>query len=321
MFDLLKEKLSSFVESFTRKEEENIEVSLSLESKVRGALTGTVELKDKDVSEMLEGLETSLIEADASLDAAKEVADSIRRSLVGKRMAPGDVRNAVKAAVREAVRAQMDLPRPDLVALASAKAEKPYKILILGPNGAGKTTTMAKIANLFQRAGKSVVFCAGDSFRAAAIEQAEAHAEKLGLNVIKHDYGADPAAVCFDAVNYAKAHGTDVVLMDTAGRQDTNRNLMDELRKIERVAKPDFRLFVGESIAGNAIVEQVKSFKQAIGIDGIVLTKLDCDAKGGTVLSIARATGAPVMFFGVGQGYDDLMYFDPGFVVALILGE
>lgn len=328
LFDLLRQKISSFVDSFTKAEEgmapepspEPAKVRLSLESQVKGAIFGEVEIREKDVEGMLEELELSLLESDVSIEAAREIAGSIKAELVGRKVKRGEVREFVKAGVRNALSAQMSLPRPDLVALAKGKAEKPFKIVFLGPNGAGKTTTMAKIARLFLEAGVTVVISAGDSFRAAAIEQAEVHAERLGLKVIKHDYGADPAAVCFDAVNYAKAHGIGVVLMDTAGRQETNRNLMDELKKIERVAKPDFRIFVGESIAGNAIVGQVRSFKGATGVDGVVLTKLDCDAKGGTVLSIARSVGVPVLYFGVGQGYGDLKEFDPDFVVSLILG-
>ncbi|MDD5318064.1 MAG: signal recognition particle-docking protein FtsY [Candidatus ainarchaeum sp.] len=321
MFDLLRQKLGSFVESFSRKEEERLEVELSLESRIKGAILGEITIKDKDVEGLLDELELSLLEADTSVDVAREVVQSIRAGLVGMKVKGSLLKESVRAAVAKALKEQMNAERPDLLALADAKREKPLKILFLGPNGAGKTTTMAKVARLFLKEGKTVVFAAGDSFRAAAIEQTEAHAERLGLKTIKHEYGADPAAVSFDAINYARAHGVDVVLMDSAGRQETNRNLMDELRKIGRVAKPDFNIFVGESIAGNAIVEQIKAFRQAIGVDGVVLTKLDCDAKGGTVLSIAKAAGVPVLFFGVGQGYDDRVWFDAGFVVSLILGE
>jgi fused signal recognition particle receptor len=320
VFNLLREKISSFIDSFSRKEEEKLKVSLSIESKVKGAILGEVEIKEKDVDDVLSELELSLLEADVAYDVADDVVRSIKSSLVGKRVRSKEVEKTVKEVVRKVLQEQLKHEKPDLISMPDAK-EKPFKILFLGPNGAGKTTTIAKVANLFMKAGKTVLFSASDSYRAAAIEQTEAHAEKLGVKVIKHSYGADPAAVCFDAINYAKAHGIDVVLMDTAGRQETNRNLMDEMRKIARVAKPDFKIFVGESIAGNAIVEQVKAFKEAIGLDGVILTKLDCDAKGGTALSIIKATGVPILFFGVGQGYGDIIEFDEEFVLSQLLGE
>jgi fused signal recognition particle receptor len=245
----------------------------------------------------------------------------LKRKLVGKRVRRGEIQQAIRGAVASALRETMELRGPNLMEAAAERnaAGEPLKLLFVGPNGAGKTTTMAKIAEMFMRAGKSVIFSASDSYRAAAIEQTEEHASRLGIKAIKHKYGSDPAAVCFDAVNYAKAHGINVVLMDTAGRQETNRNLIDELKKIARVAKPDLKIFVGESIAGNALVEQVRSFKEAIGLDGVILTKLDCDAKGGTALSVARASGVPVLFFGVGQRYEDLLPFDPDIVLRQVL--
>jgi fused signal recognition particle receptor len=321
VFDLLRKKISSFIGDVSSREEEQLNVSISMESRLKGALLGGIEIREKDVAATLDELEFALLEADASSEVARDIVDSIRSSLVGSRVGTGEVRAAVLKAVREALKGQFVGRDADLLKLCEAKADKPFKMLFIGPNGAGKTTTIAKIAELFLKNGKTVLLCAGDSYRAAAIEQTEVHAERLGLKVIKHEYGADPAAVCFDAVNHARAHGIDVVLMDTAGRQDTNKNLMDELRKINRVAKPDFKVFIGESIAGNAIVDQVRSFKEAVGIDGVVLTKLDCDAKGGTVLSIAKAAGVPVLYFGIGQGYADIMKFDEDFVVSLILGN
>ncbi len=302
------------------KEEEKkpMKVSLSLESKVKGLLLGEVEVKEKDIDDLLQELEMSMLEADVAYEVAQAVGAELKAGLVGKRIKAGEIQVRVKAIVREALRAQLEKEKPDLLKLAAAK-EKPFKILFVGPNGAGKTTTMAKVAELFMKNGKSVVFSASDSYRAAAIEQTEAHANKLGIKAIKHSYGADPAAVCFDAINYAKAHNIDVVLMDTAGRQETNRNLVDEMKKIARIAKPDMKIFVGESIAGNAIVEQVKSFNEAVGLDGVVLTKLDCDAKGGAALSITKATGVPILYFGVGQGYGDLREFDADFLLSQLL--
>jgi fused signal recognition particle receptor len=171
---------------------------------------------------------------------------------------------------------------------------------------------MAKLCDLFMKNGLKCVLVAGDTFRAASIQQLEEHAKKLKVNVIKHDYGADPAAVAYDGVKHAESKGIDVVLIDTAGRQHSNVNLMDELKKIERVAKPDFKVFVGESITGNDIIEQVKQFNSVVSIDGIILSKLDVDERGGAAISVSYVTGKPVIYFGSGQEYGDLEEFDKG---------
>jgi len=318
LFDLLKEKLSSFVENFSKKEEENLAVKISLESRLKGTILGEVEIQEKDISSLMDELELSLIEADVALEVALEITSSVKKNLIGKKIKIGSAKEAVKEAIKEALAEQLKMEKPDLLTLSDLK--KPFKIILLGPNGAGKTTTMAKLADLFMRSGKTVVLSAGDSFRAAAIEQAEIHGKKLGITVIKHAYGADPAAVCFDAVNYATARGIDVVIMDTAGRQETNKNLVDEMKKIVRIVKPDMKIFVGESIAGNALLDQVRSFKEAAGVDAVVLTKFDCDAKGGSALSLIKGAGVPVIFLGVGQEYADLIEFDEKFILSQVLG-
>ncbi len=214
------------------------------------------------------------------------------------------------------------VPKEQLVDMVKSKLQngmKPVSIMFLGPNGTGKTTTMAKIAHLLKKNGISSVFSASDTFRAAAIEQISIHGEKLGTEVIKGEYGADPASIAFDAIAHAKSKGIACVLIDTAGRQETNKSLVEELKKIARVNKPDLVLFVGESIAGNALLEQVKEFNEAIKIDGIILTKLDCDAKGGNTLSILSETTIPVLFFGIGENYKDLIPFDANFIVSNIV--
>ncbi|MEM4235717.1 MAG: signal recognition particle-docking protein FtsY, partial [Candidatus Anstonellaceae archaeon] len=195
----------------------------------------------------------------------------------------------------------------------------PFKILFVGPNGAGKTTTIAKIADLLRKKGYRVVISASDTFRAAAIEQIEQHCDKIGVKLIKSKYGADPAAVAFDAIKYAQGNKYEFVLIDTAGRQNTNLNLIDELKKIVRVSKPDIKIYVGESIAGNALIEQIQTFNNAIGIDFAILTKLDCDPKGGTALSLTYSTKIPIVFFGIGQGYSDLKEFDANWLVNKII--
>jgi fused signal recognition particle receptor len=195
------------------------------------------------------------------------------------------------------------------------KPEKPYVIVFFGINGSGKTTSIAKFAKLLMDQGKSVVLAAADTFRAASIEQLQHHGEKLGAKVIKHDYGSDPAAVAFDAVKHAKSQNTDVVLIDTAGRMHSNKNLVDEMKKIVRVSDPDLKIFVGESITGNDCVEQAKTFNEAVGIDGIILSKVDIDEKGGAAVSVGYVTKKPIVYIGVGQEYKDLKEFDSKVVV------
>lgn len=189
-------------------------------------------------------------------------------------------------------------------------------IMMVGTNGHGKTTTLAKLTNLFQKHNFRCVFAASDTFRAASIEQLEHHANKLGVRMIKHAYGADPAAVAFDAV---KAKDKDIVLIDTAGRQTPNANLMEEMAKIKRVAKPDIIIYVGEAIAGSDLVEQAKAFNDKISIDGIILTKADVDDKGGALLSVVQATSKPILYIGTGQNYDDIEKFEPEKFVSKIL--
>jgi fused signal recognition particle receptor len=159
---------------------------------------------------------------------------------------------------------------------------------------------------------------AADTFRAAAIDQLQLHADKLGIKLIRHDYGSDPAAVAFDAIKHAEASKKDVVLIDTAGRLHSNTNLMDEMKKIMRVAKPDLKLFVGESITGNDCTEQAKQFDQAVGIDGIILAKADVDEKGGAAISVSYVTKKPIFYLGVGQEYPDLQQFDKDKLIASI---
>ena len=188
--------------------------------------------------------------------------------------------------------------------------------MFVGINGSGKTTTIAKITSLLQENNLKTVMAAADTFRAAAIQQLQEHADRLGVKIVKHDYGADPAAVAFDAVRYAEANNVDVVLVDTAGRQHNNKNLMEEIKKIVRVANPDLKIFIGESITGNDCVEQAENFNQAVGIDGIVLTKADVDEKGGAAISISHVTKKPIIYLGTGQEYSDLKSFDPSIITS-----
>ncbi|MEM0353797.1 MAG: signal recognition particle-docking protein FtsY, partial [Archaeoglobaceae archaeon] len=197
------------------------------------------------------------------------------------------------------------------------KEKKPLNVVFVGVNGTGKTTTIAKMAKRLMDK-YSVVIAAADTFRAGAIEQIEEHAKRLGLKVVKHKPGSDPSAVIFDAIKHAESKGIDIVLSDTAGRMHTKKNLLDQLEKIKRVTKPDFIIFVDESIAGNDAVERARMFNESVGIDGTILTKIDADAKGGTAISIVIATQKPVLYLGTGQSYEDLVKFEPKWLVERI---
>ncbi|MEM7824091.1 MAG: signal recognition particle-docking protein FtsY, partial [Candidatus Aenigmatarchaeota archaeon] len=204
--------------------------------------------------------------------------------------------------------------------LERIKTKKPFLIVFLGFNGSGKTTTIARVGHMFKQKGISCVFAAADTWRAAAIEQIEEHGQKLGIPVIKQKYGADPAAVIFDAVKHATAKGIQVVLADTAGRSHANLNLMDEMKKIIRVNKPDLKILVLDALTGNDIYEQCKLFNDAVGVDGLIITKADVYEKGGAALSAAWTIKKPLLFLGVGQEYDDLQQFDAEKIVASLLG-
>ena len=275
-------------------------------------------IREKHLDNVLWEMELALLESDVAMEAVDEMKVIIKKRLVGLRV---ENRAAITPTIEKALKAS-------LVELLSKttfdpqtlleKRDGPLIIAFVGVNGTGKTTTIARIADWLQKNGKSVVMAASDTFRAGAIEQLEVHAQRLGCKFIKHQAGADPAAVAFDAVEHAKAKHRDIVLIDTAGRMQTNSNLMDEMKKIKRVAKPDLIMFVGDSLAGNDAIDQARKFHEAVGIDAVVLTKLDVDAKGGAALSISSAIGQPIAFIGIGQGYGDIMPFDATWIVERI---
>jgi fused signal recognition particle receptor len=219
------------------------------------------------------------------------------------------------------VRSILTRPPLDLVATIRGHQPKPFVILFVGVNGTGKTTTVAKLAGMLRDQGLGVAIAAGDTFRAGAIEQLLVHGERLGIKVVRQQEGSDPAAVAFDAVLHARARGLDAVLVDTAGRQHTNENLVEEAKKIRRVVAPQMTLFVGDALSGNDVVEQAAKFQEALGVDGLVLTKLDADVKGGAALSTTFVTKKPILFMGVGQGYADLKVFDPEWMVHRLFAE
>ncbi len=291
-----------------QRDEREIKAKIGVTQKVTSMLTGTVTLKPETVQSFLEEFELSLLEADVELETAQALITQLEKRLSGKTISSRDDPNTIilseiKAALYEI------LPPSELDFDRRIETQKPFVILILGPNGAGKTTTIAKLTNYLKKKGKSVVLASADTFRAGSIEQLGVHAEKLGVRLIKHQYGADPAAVAFDTVKAAQAENADVVIIDTAGRQDTNKNLLEELKKIQRVIQPHLKIYIGESYTGQAILGQVETFDQTIGIDGFILTKLDTDSKGGGVLTILHRLKKPILFFGVGQGYEDLTPF------------
>ena len=268
---------------------------------------------------LLEELEWVLLESDISSDAVSAIIDALRNSLVGSRLRKGaDLAKVLEAALKRALRSLLAAGYWDFDASVNGFIEAgdtPVVVMLVGVNGTGKTTTAAKIAHRLLGSGHSVIAAAGDTFRAGAIQQLESHCENLGIRCVSSQRGGDTAAIARDAIESARAKGVDVVLVDTAGRMQNKVNLMNELNKVRRVANPHLTLFVGDSLAGNDAVEQARMFQEIMKFDGAVLTKVDTDAKGGAGLSIAFATGRPIVFAGVGQGYEDLKQFDPDWLL------
>ncbi len=319
-FELEKEEKKPELPKFIKApEDKKREIKVGIFGQIKSVFTGEVEIAAQDIEQLLELLELDLLEADVSLDVAAEIKNELERRLVGKKIKKDELNFYIREAIRTALIRIVQNDKIFDILERAKESEKPIKIMFIGPNGSGKTTTISKIAKLLMNNNYKVVFAAADTFRAAAVEQMAIHGERLGIKTIKREYGSDPTAVAYDSVNYAKAHGIDAVLIDTAGRQDTNLNLINELKKMNRVIQPQLKIYVGESIAGNAIVEQVTRFNKEIGIDGIILTKLDCDPKGGTVLSLSKITGIPIIYIGTGQRYEDLERFDAEKMVDSIL--
>jgi len=280
-----------------------------------------VYLDEKDLEEPLWELEIGLMESDLAVSVSEAIVESVKKQLTGttKRIGSntGDI---VEAALRKAILDVVSANTFDFDEYVKNRP-RPVHIVFVGINGTGKTTSISKMTHRLLKSGYSVVLAAGDTFRAGAIDQLGIHADRLGVKMIKHQAGADPAAVIYDAVQYAKAHKIDFVLSDTAGRMHTNMNLMAQMEKICRVSSPDLIIFVDEAVAGNDAVERAAQFNDAVPIDGSILTKIDADAKGGAAISIAYITGKPILFFGVGQGYEDLKKFEPEWFVDQLFGQ
>jgi len=321
MFQSLKNKLDSFVGKTGAKaaagEEKGIRLSTS--TRIKGIVSSWVRLTEKDVEDILWELHIGLIQSDVAVETADHITESLKIKILEGDVEKNNLEKHVRNSIRE-VLADALTPEKEVHLLQDIRnSEKPYKIMFLGVNGTGKTTTIAKVAHYLMENNLSVVLAAGDTFRAGAIEQIEKHASNLGLKVIKHQKGADAAAVFYDAVEHARAKKIDVVLADTAGRMQTNVNLMNELKKICRVNNPDLRVFVGDSLTGNDAVDQARRFHNAVGIDAVILTKMDADAKGGSAISIIAEIRKPVIFVGIGQGYDDLREFDKEWFIRQLL--
>jgi len=300
MFEKLKAGLSSLVSKIT-----------------------TTELKTKQLQPVLSDFKLSLLENDVAFPVAERICDEMAKRLNGvevKRLE--DRKEVVKKNLGEVMLEILNTGKQiDLLKMTDEKREKgkPLVVAFVGINGTGKTTSIAKIAKLFMKRGYTTVLAGSDTYRAGSIEQLEEHSKRLGVRMIKHKYGADPAAVAFDAIKHAEAHGINVVLIDTAGRIQTDKNLMNELAKVKRVVNPDLTLLVVDALTGNDAVMQAEEFNTSIGIDGTILTKVDADVKGGSALSVTYVTGKPILFIGVGQAYEDLQPFKPEQFTQMIL--
>ena len=303
------------IEEELKKKEEKQKEKGGFFSKLTDAVTKT-NLTEEKFNDIFWELEIILMENNVAVEVIDKLKADLKKELVDSKVKRGTVDEIIMKTLRNTVNELFDVERFDLI--SKIKTKKPFVITFFGINGSGKTTTIAKLAYLLKQQGLNCVIAAGDTFRAAAIQQMEEHTQKLNIRLIKHEYGADPAAVAFDAIKYAEAKAIDVVLIDTAGRMHSNANLMDEMKKIIRVAKPDLKIFIGEAITGNDCVDQAKEFNSAIGIDAIILCKADVDEKGGAALSISYVTKKPILYLGVGQNYQDLKPFDKQIIMESI---
>lgn len=268
----------------------------------------------------MEELRLQLLESDVSFEVTQKILEDIRNSLINKKIKRGEdlekvVIQTIKSSIKEILGRSTGLDLIDLI----KKSQKPFIIVFFGVNGVGKTTTIAKAAYMLKNNGFRVIIAASDTFRAAAQEQLIYHARKLEVPIISGKYGSDPASVAFDAIQKAKKSNIDVVLIDTAGRMHTDKNLIEELRRIVRIAKPNLRVLVIDSLTGNDALEQARFFESNIGYDTIILTKVDADVKGGVILSLAYALNKPISYLGVGQEYDKLVKMNIEWVVEKVL--
>lgn len=299
--------------------ESRIETDQVLKEEKRSLLGKITEkrLSESEMERILKELNIALLENDVAVEVAERISDDVKRELAGAIVKRGKVEDVIKEALMHAM---LDVMRQEKIDLADkiGKKDGPFTIIFVGFNGVGKTTNLCKLA--YKLKEYEPILAAADTFRAASIEQLEEHGKRLGLRVVKHTYGADSAAVIFDAKKHAAASGSKLVLADTAGRSHSNVNLMDELKKVVRVNNPDMKILVLDSVTGNDIYDQCKLFNDAVGVDAIILTKADVYERGGAALSAAYTLKKPILYVGIGQNYDDLKEFNPEEIVKNLVG-
>ena len=309
MFERFKKKISEMISRILQKSEE-VE-----ERKIVGKIIKKIrkkKLSEKEVEKILSEFEINLIEADASLEVAKKIRKDLTDNLVGKEIERGKVKEEIINTIEKSLRGILNIPsiNVDEIILKAKKEGRASTFIFFGINGVGKSLSIAKFANFLQEKGYKCMLAAGDTFRAAGDIQLEKYANALNLPVIKHKRGADPAAVIFDARKAAEARNYDVVLADTSGRMHTKKDLLDELKKIVRVNKPDLKILVLDSLSGNDVMNQFEFFDKAVGIDAVIFTKIDINEKGGNILSICYKYKKPILFLGIGQKFEDLEEFN-----------
>ena len=329
MFSFLKKKIKSLTSKFSKKIEEEKEEKKEIEKKpkiierIKKKITEK-RISEKDFERLFDELEIVLLENNVAIEVIDKMKEKLKEDLIGKSVRRKEVNEFILNAIRDAI-SNVLIEFDENIIFRKIEENKsigkPTVFLFLGVNGVGKTTTLAKFGYLLKNKGYSCVFSASDTFRAASIEQLEVHGKNLGIKVIKHGYGADAAAVAYDSIEYAKAHGINCVLIDSAGRQHTSSNLMDELVKIKRVSKPDFTIFVADSMTGNDAIEQAREFENKVGYDISILTKVDVDEKGGTLLSVGFISKKPIAFLGTGQDYKDLIPFKKNEIINKLIGN
>lgn len=283
-----------------------------------------VTLSEKNMDKTMEKLKLTLLKSDVAVQAAEEICTATEKQLTGEKIGAFSKKDTLQKAIQNSIYHILSVENQfDLVDSIKNRANKrkPYVIMVLGVNGTGKTTTIAKMVHLLKKEDISIVVAAADTFRAGAIEQLGKHMKKLNTRIIKQEYNSDPASVAFDAIDHATAKKLDTVIIDTSGRQVTNKNLLTELQKIKRVNEPDLTLFIGDSLAGNDVLVQAEKFNETVSIDASIITKLDADSKGGAALSIAYITKKPIIYIGIGQKYEDLISFNPDWFIAKLMGS
>jgi fused signal recognition particle receptor len=293
---------------------------MGLTGKAKAIATGKTIIEQEELQPHLDELEVALLDSNVALPVVIEILNGVEENLTGE--SKGRLQSTgslVEDALREALYDVINVGQFDFDQRI-AEADKPFVMVFTGVNGVGKTTSIAKLSRYLEEQGVSTVLANGDTYRAGANEQLQEHADALDRKLITHEQGSDPAAVIYDAVEYAEANDVDVVLGDTAGRLHTSDDLMDQLEKIDRVIEPDMTVFVDEAVAGQDAVNRAEEFDKAATIDASILTKADADQDGGAAISVAHVTGKPILFLGTGQDYDDLERFDPERIVNELLG-